>query len=141
MTIQACCHSKLRNLHCAVHVFNFPMAIRTVDSFVDMHAMIEICIIGNTMNAFPWQRNTLIKIFSKFDDFRFVFLRDGVAIHARCHRRYRCMGRAGDRCMAIFAVDLHGTGMELVRECDWLNRCIPYSITFSPRIVIRSNEK
>ena len=69
-----------------IHVFYLPVAIRACDSFIDMHAVIKIRIIGYTVDPFPWHGNTFFIIFSELDNFGLVFSCYGMTIHACRHR-------------------------------------------------------
>ena len=81
VTTQARAHCKLRHLRHHIHMFDIAVAIRTLNPAVYMDAVIEIRIIGNTMHTLPRKRYALFIILRQFDNFRFVFSGNGMAIH------------------------------------------------------------
>src|SRR4030095_4227566 len=102
------------------HLVDASVAADAADTFVDVHAVIEVNELGQVVNAVPLQRLAGFEAVAHRFERRAVGPDLRMAVHARLSRRNPCESRAFDRSVAVAAVDADGADMVIVAERHWL---------------------
>jgi hypothetical protein len=82
VTIEAGTHCELRDLLNNIHVFHLSVAVHARDAAIHVNAVIEICVVRHSVNAFPGEGDAFLVVVRQFDDLRAILAGDGMAIHA-----------------------------------------------------------
>jgi len=130
MTLETGGHGELRHLAHHFRRFHMPVAVDTIDSAIDVNAVIEVCEVRNAVDSLPWQRNSFFVVLCQFDDFGLVLAGNGVTVHANRNGGNRGVRRRKHPRVAVLTVDSHRPGVELVRKSNWLYRRIPNAVAF-----------
>lgn len=140
VAIEAASHSKGLHLLDNLHLPDIAVAISTVNPAVHVHAVIEVSILRHFVNSVPGNWLAFVVVVSEFDNFRLVGAGHFMAVHTSRCRWNRGMARFCNAHVAIFAIDCHIAGVQLMRKFHGLLRAIAYSVPFGPCYII-SNGK
>jgi len=120
MAFQTPFHLERRGLIDERHFVHAPVARRAPDTFGDMDAVVEIDVIGQVVNARPFNR--LIVAPTRPDGFEIGAVAPDlrVAVHTGLRRRYPGVRGSLDRRVAIAAINAVVARMVLVRKLHGL---------------------
>jgi hypothetical protein len=122
MAIEALGHGKIAHLHVRVHILDISVAGFAADLRVHVGAMVEVHIIRNPVDALPRQSDSGFVVCRESLDLGLIFPRNRVTIHARRDGGDKCVRRRRCSDVAILAINLHRTCVQLVRKRNGLNR-------------------
>src|SRR5579883_1097736 len=122
---EAPAHIECRRLPGQRHVADRAVAFRAADAFGDMDAVIEIDVVGETIDPGPAQRFPVSQALTYRREDRRIGPNLGMAGHAGFSRRNAGVLRRLNRRMAIAAVEPEAADMMLVAERDGLYRRVP----------------
>src|SRR5437870_8267383 len=105
MTIQAPPHLEVARFPGERHLVHLAVAGRATDAFVHMDTVVEVNVIGQSVNAGPFERPAGLPALTHRSKDRGVFPNLRVARHADLRRRNAGEGGAFDRGVAITAIN------------------------------------
>lgn len=102
------------------HIVYLSVTGRAADTLGDVNAVIEICVFGEVVDAFPFDGLVFAEACSNW--FEILLIREQLAVAVHTGLRRRHTGRRGrlDRLMTITAIDTVITDVVLVRKLQRL---------------------
>lgn len=113
-----------------IHLLNIAVAGLTRNIFIDVHAVVEVRIVGHFVYPFPRHQLSFVVVLCQSNDVRFVFPCNRMTVHARIQRRNHCVPRFRRAGMAILAVNPHRSCVQFMRIRNRLFRLVINAITF-----------
>ena len=120
MTLQTPLHLQRRRLIKDRHVVNPAVTRRTANTFLNVNAVIEVCVIRQVVNSYPFDRLAGAETRAHRFEIWTVSPDLFVAVHARRGRRQARGRRRFDGSVTVAAIDAVVTDVMFMTELDRL---------------------